>query len=125
MFDGDHGYGDHMRFKLGLAVGLAAGYWAASMSNEERRRQLEEIVQRIRENPRVQHVSETVTRDARRIGDAVESRLVAGADVAADAIAGSVETEPGAGKKSRETSGEKATAQAASSSTSGSTSQGS
>lgn len=115
MFDGDHGYGDRMRFKLGLAVGLAAGYWAASMSNEERRRQLEEVVQRIRENPRVQHVSETVTRDARRIGDAVESRLVAGADVAADAIAGTVETEPGSGKKPAEASGGQAPAQAGSS----------
>lgn len=110
-----------MRFKLGLAVGTAVGYWAATMSNEERRRQLDEVVQRIRENPRVQHVSETVSRDARRIGDAVESRLVSGADVAADAIAGSVETEPGTGKKS----GEKAGAPAGSSTTSTSTSQSS
>lgn len=125
-----------MRFKLGLAVGLAAGYWAASMSNEERRRQLDEMVQRIRENPRVQHVSETVSRDARRIGDAVESRLVSGADVATDAIAGSVETDSGtdeasagkasAGKASGEkASGGKAAAQAGSSSTSGSTSRSS
>lgn len=76
-------------------MGIAAGYWAAAQSNEERRRQMEETVQRIRQNPRVQHVTETISRDARRIGDAVESRLVAGADGAADAIAGSVETESG------------------------------
>jgi hypothetical protein len=84
-----------MRFKLGVAVGVAAGYWAASRSNEERRRQLEEAVQRIKENPRVQHVTETVSRDARRIGDAVESRLVSSADVAADTIAGTVEDDSG------------------------------
>jgi hypothetical protein len=80
-----------MRFKIGIAIGFAAGYWAGSTSPEERRAKLDELREGIRGNPRLQRVTDTMTRDARRLGDAVEQRLVGTADGAVNAIAGSVE----------------------------------
>jgi hypothetical protein len=80
-----------MRFKLGIAVGFAAGYWVATTNAEERRAKLDELVSGVRENPRLQRVTDTVARDARRLGDAVEQRFVKVADGAAGAVAGTVE----------------------------------
>jgi hypothetical protein len=64
-----------MRFKLGLAVGFAAGYWYGSLSEEERKRQLDEALTRVRTNPRVQEVTDTVSRRTGKLGDAVSSRM--------------------------------------------------
>jgi hypothetical protein len=49
-----------MKFKTGLAVGLAAGYWFASQSNEQRKAQLDQWVTKVRDDPRVQRVSDAV-----------------------------------------------------------------
>ena len=80
-----------MKFKLGIAVGFAAGYWVATTSAEERREKLDELLAGVRENPRVARVTETVTRDARRLGDAVEHRFAKVADGASGAVADTVE----------------------------------
>jgi hypothetical protein len=80
-----------MKFKLGLAIGFAAGYWAGAQADEERKRQVEEVVDKFRGNPRVQRVSDTVSRSAVRITDAVEERLVDTAGGAADKVASTVE----------------------------------
>lgn len=72
-----------VKFKLGLALGFIAGYWAGSRSDEQRKREVDEAVRRVREDPRVQRVGETVSQRAARLGDAVEHRLVGGADGAA------------------------------------------
>jgi hypothetical protein len=77
-----------MRFKLGVALGFAAGYWVGSTPADERRARLEELWTGVRDNPRVQRVTDTVTRDAQRLGDAVEQRLVDTADGAVGVIAG-------------------------------------
>jgi hypothetical protein len=77
-----------MRFKLGVALGFAAGYWVGSTPNDQRRAKLEELWTGVRDNPRVQRVTDTVSRDAHRLGDAVEQRLVDTADGAVGAIAG-------------------------------------
>lgn len=79
-----------MRFKLGIAVGFAAGYYVATMSPEERRAKLDDLWSGVRENPRMQRVTDTVARDARRLGDAVEQRVVRVADGAVGAVAGTV-----------------------------------
>jgi hypothetical protein len=84
-----------MKFKLGLAIGFAAGYWAGTQADEERKRQVEEAVDKIRGNPRVQRVSDTVSRSAVRITDAVEERLVDTAGGAADKVASTVEPDGG------------------------------
>jgi|SRR5690606_22958459 len=94
-----------MRFRLGLVVGAAVGYWAAIRTNEERRRQVEEAVQRALENPRVKRITETVSRDARRVVDAVEERVVSGADRGADAIAGTQPSGATGGTVSSEATG--------------------
>ena len=80
-----------MRFKLGAALGFAAGYLVAAKASEERRRQVDDAIQRVRDNPRVRHVSEVVTRDAKKIGDAVEDRFAKTADNVVDTVAGTVE----------------------------------
>ncbi|MGH9112261.1 MAG: hypothetical protein ACRDZN_08190 [Acidimicrobiales bacterium] len=80
-----------MKFKLGAAIGFAAGYVAGAKASQERRQQVDDTISRIRGNPRVQHVSEVVTRDAKRIGDALEHRLAESADHAAKTVAGTVE----------------------------------
>jgi hypothetical protein len=56
-----------MKFKTGLAVGLAAGYWLASQSNEQRKAQLDQLVARVREDPRVQRVSDAVEHRVRDV----------------------------------------------------------
>jgi hypothetical protein len=84
-----------MKFKLGLAIGFAAGYWAGTQADEERKRQVEEVVDKVRGNPRVQRVSDTVSRSAVRITDAVEERLVDTAGGAADKVATTVEPDGG------------------------------
>ena len=86
-----------MKFKIGLALGFAAGYWWASTTDEERRARLDELVGKVRDNPRVQQVTESVTRDAQRLTDAVTERVTQTADRTSDAVAGKVE--PGGGSK--------------------------
>jgi len=74
-----------MKFKTGLAVGLAAGYWFASQSNEQRKAQLDQLVSRVREDPRVQRVSDAVehrvkdvtNRTSATVADTVEPERVA------------------------------------------------
>jgi gas vesicle protein len=80
-----------MRFKLGAVIGFAAGYLFAARASDERRRQVDDAIKRVRENPRVRHVSELVTRDAKRIGDAVEERFAKTADNVVDTVATTVE----------------------------------
>jgi hypothetical protein len=94
MTDAAVGYAGAMRFKLGFAAGLAAGYWLGSTPADERRTKLDEMWSGIRDNPRLQRVTETVSTDARRLGDAVEERFVKTADGAVDAVAGTVEPDP-------------------------------
>jgi hypothetical protein len=95
-----------MRFKLGLAVGFAAGYLAAAKASDDRRRQvddaIDDAIQRVRENPRVRHVGEVVSRDAKRIGDAVEDRFAKTADNVVESVATTVE--PGSSGTSTSTS---------------------
>jgi gas vesicle protein len=82
-----------MGFKLGAAIGFAAGYLAAAKASDDRRRQVDDAIQRVRENPRVRHVSEVVSRDAKRIGDAVEDRFAKTADTVVESVATTVEPE--------------------------------
>jgi gas vesicle protein len=79
-----------MKFKLGAAIGFVAGYVAATKASQESRQKVDDTINRIRENPRVQHVSDVVTRDAKRIGDAVEHRLADSADHAAKTVVSTV-----------------------------------
>jgi hypothetical protein len=89
-----------MRFKLGFAAGLAAGWWLGSTPADERRATLDRMWTGVRDNPRVQRLTETVTTDARRLGDAVEQRFVDTTDTAVDAVAGTVEPGDASGKTS-------------------------
>jgi gas vesicle protein len=97
-----------MRFKLGAAIGFAAGYLVAARASDERRRQVDDAIQRLRDNPRVQHVSEVVTRDAKKIGDAVEDRFAKTADNVVETVASTVEpadtstSSSGSGKTSKD-----------------------
>ncbi|HLM62988.1 MAG TPA: hypothetical protein VK306_01710 [Acidimicrobiales bacterium] len=87
-----------MRFKLGLAVGFAAGYWYGSLSEEERKRQLDEALAKVRSNPRVQQVTETVSRNAGKVGEAVGGRTADTVDTATDTVASTVApSDPGTG----------------------------
>jgi hypothetical protein len=99
-----------MRFKLGIAVGFAAGYWVGTTSAEERRAKVDELLAEVRGNPRLQRVADTVTKDARRLGDAVEQRFVSTTDSAADTVASTVETDDKAanGTSSRSSSAKSA-----------------
>lgn len=82
---------------MGFALGFVLGYWLGTTPADERRARMEQAWSGVRDNPRVSRVAETVTRDARRLGDVVEQRLVHTADSAVDSIAGSVEHGDGAG----------------------------
>lgn len=84
-----------MKFKLGLVIGFAAGYWVGTQADEERKRQVDDTVQKIRGNPRVQRVTDTVSRSAGRVTDAVEERLVDTASGATDTAASSAEPDKG------------------------------
>jgi gas vesicle protein len=106
---GPGGYSRSMGFKLGAAIGFAAGYLVAANASDERRRQVDDAIQRVRDNPRVRHVSEVVTRDAKKIGDAVEERFAKTADSVVDTVAATVEpadtsTSSGSGKTSKNAS---------------------
>lgn len=90
-----------MKFKLGAAIGFAAGYLAAVKAGDERRRQVDDAIHRVKENPRVRHVSDVVSRDAKRLGDAVEERLAKTADTVVESVAGTVEPEPSGGEASQ------------------------
>jgi hypothetical protein len=98
-----------MRFKLGLVAGFAAGYLVGSTPPDQRRTKVEELWTGVRDNPRVQRITDTVTSDAHRVTDAVEQRLVHTADGATRAIAGTAEPgEPGAGAATAEAESEPA-----------------
>jgi gas vesicle protein len=88
-----------MRFKLGAAIGFVAGYLVAAKASDERRRQVDDAIQRVRDNPRLRHVGEVVTRDAKKIGDAVEDRLAKTADDVGDTVAATVEPGSSAGSE--------------------------
>lgn len=80
---------------MGLAAGFAIGYWWAGTSPEERRAKLDDALSGVRDNPRLQRFTDTVSRDARKLGDAVEQRVLTTAEGAVDAIAGTVEPADG------------------------------
>jgi hypothetical protein len=80
-----------MKFRTGIALGFAAGYWVATMSDEQRRAKLDQMVSRVRDNPRVAKMAETVSRDARKVGDALEARVTSTADRAGDKVADTIE----------------------------------
>jgi hypothetical protein len=84
-----------MRFKTGVLVGIAAGYILATRANEQQRARIEEMVSKVRDNPRVQQLTDTVTRDARKIGDAVQHRVTQTADRTSEVVVERVE--PGSG----------------------------
>ena len=79
-----------MRFKLGLAIGFAAGYWYGSLPEEERKRQVDEAVAKVKGNPRLQRVTDTVSRNATKVTDAVEEKVVDTAERAGSAVASKV-----------------------------------
>jgi hypothetical protein len=80
-----------MKFKLGLVIGAAAGYILATRANDEQRARVEEMVGKVRGNPRVQQLTETVSRDARKIGDAVQHRVTQTADRTSEVVVDRVE----------------------------------
>ena len=82
-----------MRLTLAFAAGFAAGYWFGHTPAEERRAKVEETWKGVRDNPRLHRVADTVVQDARRVGDAVEQRIVDTANGTAESVAGTVETE--------------------------------
>ena len=79
-----------MRFKLGLAIGFAAGYWYGSLPEDERKKQLDEALTKVRGNPRLQRVTDTVARNATKVTDAVEEKVVDTAERAGSAVASKV-----------------------------------
>jgi hypothetical protein len=96
-----------MKFKLGLALGFAAGYWWASTPDEERKARLDDLVGKVRDNPRIREVSDSVSRDARRLTDAAQARVTHAADrtseVVADKVGPDKGTAPSTGKSSTST----------------------
>jgi hypothetical protein len=110
-----------MRFKLGLALGFAAGYWAGTTPPDQRRAKLDEALEGVRGNPRLQRVTDTVTRDVRRLGDAVEHRFVQTADSAVGAVAKTVDTETAPGSTAGSTPGSTGTVTTPGSTPAGST----
>ena len=86
-----------MGFKLGALIGFAAGCVVAAKASDERRQQLDDALQRVRENPRVRHMTEVVSRDAKRLGDAVEDRFAKTADNVVESVASTVDPESTAG----------------------------
>ena len=87
----------------------------AAKASDERRRQVDDAIRRIRENPRVRHVSEVVTRDAKRIGDAVEDRFAKTADNVIETVATTVEPGSSAASDTTTSSGDKTSKNAANS----------
>jgi hypothetical protein len=80
-----------MKLTLGFAAGFALGYWVGNTTPDERRAKLDDAWKGVRDNPRLHRVADTVAEDARRLGDAVEQRIVTTADGAVQAVAGTVE----------------------------------
>jgi hypothetical protein len=80
-----------MKLTLGFAAGFALGYWVGTTTPDERRSKLDDAWKGVRDNPRLHRVADTVAEDARRLGDAVEQRIVTTADGAVQAVAGTVE----------------------------------
>jgi hypothetical protein len=101
-----------MGFKLGALIGFAAGCVVAAKASDERRQQLDDALQRVRENPRVRHVTEVVSRDAKRLGDAVEDRFAKTADNVVESVASTVDPEP-TGETSASSGGKKTSDNAA------------
>lgn len=105
-----------MKFKLGLAAGFAVGYWYASLSEEERRQKLEATVDKVKANPRLHEVTDTVSRNAAKVTDAVATLVTETANKAGDAVASTAA--PGDTSGSTGTSGTSGTRAARSSSSS-------
>jgi hypothetical protein len=102
-----------MKFKTGLLLGIAAGYVLATRANEEQRARIDEMVGKVRDNPRVQQLTDTVSRDARKIGDAVQHRVTQTADRTSEVVVERVEP----GKASTGSTASPATGSTASSTT--------
>lgn len=73
-----------MKFKIGLVLGFAAGYWWASTTDEERKARLDDFVGKVRDNPRVRQVTDAaqhrITDTADRTSGAVVDKLKPGAE---------------------------------------------
>lgn len=64
-----------MRFKLGVAAGAALGYWMATRSAEQKRRDVEQLADRLRSEPLVGELRHSLGDAASRASSAAVRRL--------------------------------------------------
>lgn len=64
-----------MRFKLGVLAGTAVGYWMATRSTEEKRRDVERLADRLRTDPLVGELRHSLGGAASRASHAASRRL--------------------------------------------------
>lgn len=81
-----------MRFKTGIAIGTALGWWLGTRSSEQQRADIDRLVQKVRGEPHLGQVKEAVGRTVGQTADAATERVVGATGPTGDRMASSGQT---------------------------------
>jgi hypothetical protein len=76
-----------LRSKFVFLAGFGLGYYLGTGAGEERRRQIDDLLHKVEENPTVNKLARTVRRNADEVAGVVSERVAQGVDAAGDRVA--------------------------------------
>jgi hypothetical protein len=75
------------RSKFVFLAGFGLGYYLGTGAGEERRRQIDDLLHKVEDNPTVNKLARTVRRNADEVAGVVSERMAQGVDAAGDRVA--------------------------------------
>jgi hypothetical protein len=76
-----------LRSKFVFLAGFGLGYYLGTGAGQERRRQIDDLLHKVEDNPTVSKLARTVRRNADEVAGVVSDRMAQGVDAAGDRVA--------------------------------------
>jgi hypothetical protein len=76
-----------LRSKFVFLAGFGLGYYLGTGAGQERRRQIDDLLHRVEDNPTVNKLARTIRRNADEVAGVVSDRMAQGVDAAGDRVA--------------------------------------
>jgi hypothetical protein len=75
-----------LRSKFVFLAGFGLGYYLGTGAGQERRRQIDDLLHRVEDNPTVNKLARTIRRNADEVAGVVSDRMAQGVDAAGDRV---------------------------------------
>jgi hypothetical protein len=76
-----------LRSKFVFLAGFGLGYYLGTGAGPERRRQIDDLVHKVEDNPTVNKLARTIRRNGDEVAGVVSDRVAQGVDAAGDRVA--------------------------------------